>query len=62
MRVEVNRDKCEGHGICEQVAPKVYQLDEDGELVVHEDVPAELETQAQSGARSCPVAALHVKS
>lgn len=62
MKVEVNRDKCEGHGLCEQVAPDVYHLDEEGELVVlHEELSPELESDARSGARSCPVAALLVR-
>jgi ferredoxin len=62
VRIEVFRDKCEGHGLCEQAAPAVYQLDDDGELVVlhEESVPQDLERQAQTGARSCPVAALLV--
>lgn len=64
MKVQINRNKCEGHGLCEQVAPAVYQLDDDGELVLLHDgsVPTDLENQAQSGARSCPVAALLVQS
>lgn len=63
MKVQVFRDKCEGHGLCEQVAPAVYQLDDQGELVLlhEESVPPDLERQAQSGARSCPVAALLVQ-
>lgn len=62
MRIEVDRNKCEGHGLCEQLGPLVYQLDDEGELVLlHEkSVPVELQDQAQSGARSCPVAALTV--
>jgi ferredoxin len=63
VRVEVSRATCEGHGVCEQVGPDVYQLDDDGELVIlHEDsIPPELQDQARSGARSCPVAALLVR-
>ena len=61
MRVEVDRHKCEGHGLCEQVAPAVYHLDDEGELELLAQVPPELESQAQSGARSCPVAALTIQ-
>ena len=62
MHVSVDRDKCEGHGLCEQLAPAVYRLDDEGELVLlHEqELPAALEAQAQSGARACPVAALTI--
>lgn len=63
MRVEVNRAKCEGYGLCEQVAPALYELDEEGELILKVDdpVPADLQEAAQAGARSCPVAALQVR-
>jgi ferredoxin len=63
MKIEVDLDKCEGHGLCEQMAPAVYELDDDGELVLlhGEDVPEDLQSQAQSGARSCPVAAILIR-
>jgi ferredoxin len=59
VRIDVDFDRCEGHGLCEQTAPEVYQLDDDGNLtVLVEVVPAELELKAAAGARVCPVAAL----
>ena len=61
--VDVDRDRCEGHGLCEQTAPEVYRLDDDGELeVLVEDVPAALVPKAEAGARVCPVAALRVRA
>lgn len=61
MRVEVDRARCEGHGVCEELAPELYQLDDDGELVILLDpVPAELARKAEAGARLCPVAALRI--
>ncbi|WP_032388719.1 ferredoxin [Rhodococcoides fascians] len=64
MKIEVDRNKCEGHGLCEQVGPQVYQLDGEGELTIlqHDSVDPDLQAQALSGARSCPVAALIVHS
>lgn len=59
--IRLDRDKCEGHGTCEQVAPAVYRLDEEGELdILVDPVPEELEKAAEAGARVCPVAALRV--
>jgi ferredoxin len=60
MRVIADKDRCEGHGLCAQVAPEVFDLDDEGVVVVltPDLVPAELEKKAASGARSCPVAAL----
>lgn len=63
MQIAADRDRCEGHGLCADVAPDVYDLDEDAVVVVlHETVPAELERRAEAGARACPVAALTLSS
>jgi ferredoxin len=59
--VQADRDKCEGHGLCADVAPEVFELDDDAIVVLrHEQVPPELERKAEAGARVCPVAALRV--
>ncbi|MFO6453055.1 MULTISPECIES: ferredoxin [unclassified Aeromicrobium] len=61
MRVSADLDRCEGHGLCEEVAPEMYELDDDAIVVItHPDVPASLEKVAEAGARVCPVAALKV--
>lgn len=60
MRIELDRPRCEGHGLCEEAAPRLMHLDDDGELVI--DVP-EVESggdeaAAKAAVRICPVAAL----
>lgn len=61
IHVEADRETCEGHGLCVQVAPEVYQLDEDGVVVlVHDEVDESQKAAAEAGARVCPVAALRV--
>lgn len=61
MKIEADRNRCEGHGLCADTAPEVYELDDDAIVVVrHEVVPTELEREAEAGARVCPVAALRV--
>lgn len=63
MRIVADRERCEGHGLCADTAPEVYELDDDAIVVlVHEVVPPELERKAEAGARVCPVAALRVES
>lgn len=60
--IEVAMERCEGHGLCEQVAPDIYRLDDEGELVLlAESVPADLVAKAEAGARVCPVAAIRVR-
>ena len=63
MRILADTDRCEGHGLCADVAPEVYDLDDDAVVVVRQpEVPPELERKAEAGARACPVAALKTVS
>ena len=62
MRIVADRERCEGHGLCADTAPEVYELDDDAIVVLtYEVVPPELERKAEGGARVCPVAALRVE-
>lgn len=64
MRINADRDRCEGHGICVNQAPRLLDLDDDDVVVV---LPAGDEladgdlSQARVAAESCPVAALAVE-
>jgi ferredoxin len=59
MRVEVDFDRCEGHGFCEESAPELFELADNGELILkRSDVPEELLEKAIVAARACPVAAI----
>ena len=62
MRIVLDRPRCEGHGLCEEAAPGLMHLDDDGELVLEvEDVTADADiATAQAAARVCPVAALKI--
>jgi ferredoxin len=61
VKITVDRDRCEGFGLCEESAPRLVHLDDDGELVVDVDeIPAERIAEAQDAARVCPVAALRI--
>jgi ferredoxin len=61
MRINIDTTRCEGFGMCEEVAPDLFKLDEDGNLHVREGVlPTDLESRAAAGARVCPVGALKI--
>lgn len=63
MRVDADYDRCEGHGQCEERAPAIFELDDEGNLVHHyegRDLPAELEGAAEGAVAVCPVAALRL--
>ena len=62
MRIHVDQDRCEGYGFCEEAAPALMRLDDDGtlELLVGH-VPRESEAAAREAVKACPVAALRVE-
>ncbi|MFI8093016.1 ferredoxin [Streptomyces sp. NPDC086080] len=62
MRIVLDRPRCEGHGLCEEAAPQLMHLDDEGELVLdREEVDGADIARAQAAARVCPVAALRVE-
>lgn len=63
MRIEIDVDRCEGHGMCEEQAPAVFELDDEGTVMDKfggGELPAELEQAAERGVAVCPVAALRI--
>lgn len=61
MIIELDRPRCEGHGLCEEAAPDLMHLDDDAELVLDvTEVEGEALVRAQAAVRVCPVAALRL--
>ncbi|MFI6457820.1 ferredoxin [Streptosporangium amethystogenes] len=61
MRIVLDRPRCEGHGLCEEAAPRLMHLDDDGELVLdREEVDGADAALANAAVRVCPVAALRI--
>jgi ferredoxin len=61
MRVEVDLDKCVGHGICESIADDVFEVRDDG--IVHIDDGERPETdrdRIRQAVTQCPAAALRL--
>ncbi|WP_234544212.1 ferredoxin [Streptomyces shenzhenensis] len=62
MKIVLDRPRCEGHGLCEEAAPQLMHLDDDGELVLDlEEIDGGDVALAKAAARVCPVAALRVQ-
>ena len=59
VRIELDHARCEGHGLCEEVAPNLMHLNDEGELIIDvpEVGPEDLDA-AREAVRVCPVAAL----
>ena len=59
MRVEVDRDRCEGNAVCLGIAPDLFDLDDEDYAVVKLDpVPGDQEQLAEQAIVECPRAAL----
>lgn len=58
---ELDRNRCEGHGMCVSAAPGIFDLNEDGDLLVLDtEVTADHVAQARTAADACPVRALQI--
>ena len=61
MKIHIDRDKCDGHGMCNAADPELYAIDDDGYAARSDiDVPAGKEAIARSGAAQCPMGAITV--
>ena len=61
MRIVLDRPRCEGHGLCEEAAPQLLHLDDDGDLVLDREESADADiATATAAVRVCPVAALRL--
>jgi ferredoxin len=55
----VDRERCVGSGSCEALAPDVFEVDDDGILIVHRPEPTEDElSDVRDAVQACPTRAL----
>jgi sterol 14-demethylase len=60
-RIEVDRDLCQGHGVCENEAPTVFEVSKDGVLTVLQETPPPAERGAvEAAVKYCPTHALTI--
>ncbi|MCE0765068.1 ferredoxin [Pseudonocardia kujensis] len=61
MNIQVDADKCIASGACAQVCPEVFDLDDEGVIVVLDAAPpAELRAKVEEAAAACPAAVIEV--
>jgi ferredoxin len=61
-RIVVDRDLCQGHGVCESEAPEVFEVSKKGELSVLEERPSEdLRAKVELAVKYCPTHALSIE-
>ena len=62
MKIVVDRDKCEGLGMCESMAHEYFEVDDDDVMQILEEHPAESDRdKVHAAVQSCPVLALSLE-
>jgi ferredoxin len=62
VKVIVDRDLCQGHGVCESESPAIFSVSKAGELTVLDSSPPDDERDALLRAVAfCPTGALRVE-
>ena len=62
FRIEVDRDLCQGHGVCESEAPEVFVVEKRATTVtVLNETPSESQRKAvEAAVKYCPTHALKI--
>jgi ferredoxin len=61
MRVQVDRTKCSGIGLCEMTAPAIFEIGDDGQSqAIDPDPPESERSAAQQAVSNCPTGALSI--
>lgn len=62
MRVVVDFNLCEANGVCMAVAPEVFELNDDDELMVLQERPDEAQrAEVEAAVRQCPRQAISLE-
>lgn len=61
FRIVVDRDLCQGHGVCESEAAELFSVSKQGELTVFDATPpAERRGHVELAVKYCPTHALSI--
>ncbi|HEY9417521.1 MAG TPA: ferredoxin [Pseudonocardia sp.] len=61
MRIVVDYARCTGLGMCEAEAPDMFEVQDDGSLIVLNETPSEEQrAEAEAAVESCPTDALSI--
>jgi ferredoxin len=61
LRIEVDYGRCSGLGVCEAEAPELFEVHDDGSLIVHDETPGEEHRAAcEAAVAACPTEALRL--
>jgi len=61
MKVRIDFDLCQSHGVCMDEAPEVFQVADDGTVsILLEQPPEELHAKVHDALRYCPTSAISI--
>lgn len=62
MKISIDLDLCQGHGVCASEAPELFEVGEDGRVIVlTENPPEELRPKLADALRYCPTGAISIE-
>lgn len=62
MKVVVDFESCQSHGLCTQAAPELFEIRDDGFLYILEETPGEsLRGKVEKAVRECPTGAIKIE-
>lgn len=62
MKIVVDFDVCQSHGLCTEAAPEVFEIRDDGFLyILNEQPPDSLRGKVEHAIRECPTGAIKVE-
>jgi ferredoxin len=61
MKATVDKDLCLGCGVCVDICPEVFQMEDDKAVAKVAEVPAGAEGACQDAAQQCPVEAIKIE-
>ncbi|MGC4933944.1 ferredoxin [Gordonia sp. DT30] len=62
MRIEIDLDLCQGHGMCEMEAPEVFETHHDHAEILDKEPDDSLREQVLAAVQYCPTQALRIAS
>lgn len=62
MKAIVNKETCEGCGVCVDVCPHVFEMDDNNQAYAKiAPIPTELEGECRDAADQCPTEAIEIE-
>jgi ferredoxin len=62
MKIVVDGTRCSSIGMCEAVAPDLFEIGDDGALtILQENPPADRRADLETACLDCPTQALHIE-